>query len=607
MSPNDAYISAPRDITTPAGPRNEGQPAWNKQRGSTMPFERYQTFAQEVEDVRLPDRTWPDKKITVAPQWCAVDLRDGNQALIDPMSPARKHRMFDLLVQMGYKEIEVGFPSASQTDFDFVREIIEQNKIPEDVTIQVLVQAREHLIRRTFEACQGAKNVIVHFYNSTSKLQRRVVFRKDKAAIKQLATDAAELIKSISTDYPDTNWRWEYSPESFTGTELEFAVDVCNSVVEIMEATPEHPMIINLPSTVEMISPNIYADQIEWMHRNFARRDSVIMSLHPHNDRGEGIAAAELGYMAGADRIEGCLFGNGERTGNVDLVTLGLNMLTQGVDPQIDFSDLPKIRETVEYCNQLRIPERHPYGGDLVFTAFSGSHQDAINKGLDALASTVRPGALNTEVSWEELRETTWEVPYLPIDPKDVGRDYEAVIRVNSQSGKGGVAYIMKTDHGINLPRAMQGEFSAIVQSITDAEGGEVGSKAMWDIFAREYLDRTSPLEHVSASIQNATSFDGEVSLSVTLRYNDAERTLDGRGNGPIAAYANALEELGIDFEVIEYFQQARTAGDDAEAACYVAADVNGTKVWGVGVAGSTTNASLQAMNSAINRALGRQ
>ncbi|WP_165241362.1 2-isopropylmalate synthase [Corynebacterium lizhenjunii] len=604
MSPNDAYISAPREITTPTGPRNEGQPSWNKQRGSAMPFARYQAFAQEVEDVQLPDRTWPDKKITVAPQWCAVDLRDGNQALIDPMSPARKHRMFDLLVKMGYKEIEVGFPSASQTDFNFVREIIEGNKIPDDVTIQVLVQAREHLIRRTFEACQGAKNVIIHFYNSTSKLQRRVVFRKDRPAIKKLATDAAELIKEIAADYPDTNWRWEYSPESFTGTELDFAVEVCDAVVDIMGATPDNPMIINLPSTVEMISPNVYADQIEWMHRNFAKRDSIILSLHPHNDRGEGIAAAELGYLAGADRIEGCLFGNGERTGNVDLITLGLNMMTQGVDPQIDFSDLSKIRETVEYCNQLRVPERHPYGGDLVFTAFSGSHQDAINKGLDALANEVRPGANNTEVSWEELRDTTWEVPYLPIDPKDVGRDYEAVIRVNSQSGKGGVAYIMKTDHGINLPRAMQGEFSAIIQAITDSEGGEVNSKNMWDVFAREYLERDTPLEQISTTIRNAETLDGEVTLSVKVVYAGQESTIEGKGNGPIAAYANALEGLGIDFEIIEYSQQARSAGDDAEAACYVAADVNGSKVWGVGIAGSTTNASLRAMTSAVNRAL---
>ncbi|WP_306508237.1 2-isopropylmalate synthase [Corynebacterium sp.] len=603
MSPTDSFISAPRDITTPSGPRREGQPAWNKQRGSSMPVDRYLSFAKEVELVKLPDRTWPNKTITAAPQWCAVDLRDGNQALIDPMSPQRKHRMFDLLVKMGYKEIEVGFPSASQTDFDFVREIIEGDKIPDDVTIQVLVQAREHLIRRTFEACEGAKNVIVHFYNSTSKLQRRVVFRKDRPAIKKLATDAAELIKSIAQDYPDTNWRWEYSPESFTGTELDFAAEVCDAVVDIMEATPENPMIINLPSTVEMITPNVYADQIEWMHRNLAKRDSIILSLHPHNDRGEGIAAAELGYLAGADRIEGCLFGNGERTGNVDLVTLGLNMLTQGVDPQIDFSDLPKIRETVEYCNQLRVPERHPYGGELVFTAFSGSHQDAINKGLDALAQEVRPGAINTDVSWEELRGTTWEVPYLPIDPKDVGRDYQAVIRVNSQSGKGGVAYIMKTDHGINMPRAMQAEFSSAVQAVTDAEGGEVNSKNMWDIFATEFLDRTAPLELVSFQVDNSTTDEENAKVTATVVYNGERHVVSGSGNGPIAAYANALEGVGIDFEVIDYSQQSRTAGDDAEAACYIAADVNGTQVWGAGIAGSTTRASINAITSAVNRA----
>ena len=603
MSPTDSFISAPRDITTPSGPRREGQPAWNKQRGSSMPVDRYLSFATEVEPVELPDRTWPNKTITAAPQWCPVDLRDGNQALIDPMSPQRKHRMFDLLVKMGYKEIEVGFPSASQTDFDFVREIIEGDKIPDDVTIQVLVQAREHLIRRTFEACEGAKNVIVHFYNSTSKLQRRVVFRKDRPAIKKLATDAAELIKSIAQDYPETNWRWEYSPESFTGTELGFAAEVCDAVVDIMEATPENPMIINLPSTVEMISPNVYADQIEWMHHNLAKRDSIILSLHPHNDRGEGVAAAELGYLAGADRIEGCLFGNGERTGNVDLVTLGLNMLTQGVDPQIDFSDLPKIRETVEYCNQLRVPERHPYGGELVFTAFSGSHQDAINKGLDALAHKVRPGAINTDVSWEELRSTTWEVPYLPIDPKDVGRDYQAVIRVNSQSGKGGVAYIMKTDHGINMPRAMQAEFSSAVQAVTDAEGGEVNSKNMWDIFAAEFLDRTAPLELISFQVDNSTTDEENTKVTATVVYNGERHVVSGSGNGPIAAYANALEGVGIDFEVIDYSQQSRTAGDDAEAACYIAADVNGTQVWGAGIAGSTTRASINAITSAVNRA----
>ena len=593
---------APREIQTPSGPRYDGQPAWNKQRGSQMPVDRYLTFAEEVEDIQLPDRTWPDKKITRAPQWCAVDLRDGNQALIDPMSPERKRRMFNLLVEMGFKEIEVGFPSASQTDFDFVREIIEHDMIPDDVTIQVLVQAREHLIRRTFEACAGAKNVIVHFYNSTSKLQRRVVFRKDRDAIKKLATDAAELITDIAQDYPDTNWRWEYSPESFTGTELEFAKEVCDAVVDVVAPTPDNPIIINLPATVEMITPNVYADSIEWMHRNLNNRESIILSLHPHNDRGTGVAAAELGFLAGGDRIEGCLFGNGERTGNVDLVTLGLNMLTQGVDPQIDFSDITRIREVVEYCNQLRVPERHPYGGDLVFTAFSGSHQDAINKGLDALAQNVRPDAVSSEVSWEELRETTWEVPYLPIDPKDIGRTYEAVIRVNSQSGKGGVAYIMKTDHGINMPKAMQPEFSAVVQNITDSEGGEVNSKNMWDIFASTYLDLDTPLELGNYHIDAAEAEDQDTRVAATVTYEGTQREIEGAGNGPIAAFANALEQIGIDFEVQDYSQRARTAGDDADAACYIYADVDGTSAWGVGIAGSTTRASLEAIVSVVNR-----
>ncbi|MCQ9352886.1 2-isopropylmalate synthase [Corynebacterium sp. 153RC1] len=604
MTPTDAFITAPSEITTPSGPRGEHQAPWNKQRNSEMPVDRYQPFAVEVEDITLPDRTWPDKKITHAPQWCAVDLRDGNQALIDPMSPERKRRMFNLLVKMGYKEIEVGFPSASQTDFDFVREIIEKDMIPDDVTIQVLVQAREHLIRRTFEACEGAKNVIVHFYNSTSILQRKVVFRKDKEAIKKLATDAAELIKEIAQDYPETNWRWEYSPESYTGTEVAYAKEVCDAVVEVMDPTPENPIIINLPSTVEMITPNVYADSIEWMHRNLNRRDSIILSLHPHNDRGTGVAAAELGYLAGADRIEGCLFGNGERTGNVCLVTLGLNMLTQGVDPQIDFSDIEQIRRTVEYCNQLRVPERHPYGGDLVFTAFSGSHQDAVNKGLDAMAARVKPGATHTDVKWEELRDEVWEVPYLPIDPKDVGRTYEAVIRVNSQSGKGGVAYIMKTDHGLALPRPMQVEFSSVVQAVTDSEGGEVDSKNMWDIFALEYLDKASPLEQVNVVIDAAQKEGDPVSITAIVGYNGEEREITGTSNGPIAAYAKALESLGIDVEVQEYVQHARTAGDDAESACYIYADVNGEKVWGVGIASSITYASLKAITSAVNRAL---
>ena len=605
MAPSDAFISAPRDITTPAGPRPDGQPAWNKQRNSSMPVKRYHPFEVEVEKIELPDRTWPDKVVDSAPQWCAVDLRDGNQALIDPMSSERKHRMFELLVRMGYKEIEVGFPSASQTDFDFIREIIENNLIPDDVTIQVLVQAREHLIRRTFEACEGAKNVIVHLYNSTSILQRNVVFRKDKDSIKKLATDAAQLIKEIATEYPNTNWRWEYSPESFTGTEVAYAKEVCDAVVEVMDPTPENPIILNLPSTVEMTTPNVYADAIEWMHRNLNRRDSIILSLHPHNDRGTGVAAAELGYMAGADRIEGCLFGNGERTGNVCLVTLGLNLLTQGVDPQIDFSDIEQIRRTVEYCNQLRVPERHPYGGDLVFTAFSGSHQDAVNKGLDAMAAKLRPGASHTDVSWEELQDIEWEVPYLPIDPKDVGRTYEAVIRVNSQSGKGGVAYIMKTDHGLTLPRPMQVEFSSVVQNVTDAEGGEVESKHMFDIFAQEYLDRTTPLEQVSMQVDAAKTENDTATITAQIRFNGKDVTVTGTGNGPVSAYANALESSGVDVEVQEYTQHALSAGDDAAAAAYIYAEVNGQKVWGVGIARSITYASLKAVTSAVNRALG--
>lgn len=604
MSAPIETFSAPAEMTTPHGGPRDGQPAWNKQQNSNMPRHRYQTFEQEVEPVDLPDRTWPNNRITQAPLWCAVDLRDGNQALIDPMSPERKRRMFQLLVQMGYKEIEVGFPSASQTDFDFVREIIENNMIPDDVTIQVLVQAREHLIRRTFEACAGAKNVIVHFYNSTSILQRKVVFRKDRDAIKKLATDAAELIKEIAQDYPETNWRWEYSPESFTGTELEYAKEVCDAVVEVMDPTPENPIIINLPSTVEMITPNVYADQIEWMSRNLKRRDSIILSLHPHNDRGTGVAAAELAFMAGADRIEGCLFGNGERTGNVCLVTLGLNMLTQGVDPQIDFSDIQRIRQTVEYCNQLRVPERHPYGGDLVFTAFSGSHQDAVNKGLDAMAARVRPGASHTEVRWEELREEYWEVPYLPIDPKDVGRNYEAVIRVNSQSGKGGVAYLMKTDHGLDLPRPMQVEFSSVVQQVTDAQGGEVNSAAMWDIFQNTYLDLTAPIEQVRISVEPAQTDGDMVDLEAHLRIGGEDVTIQGHGNGPIAAYSKALESLGHRVEVQEYVQHARTAGEDAESAAYILASINGTTVWGVGIANSITFASLKAITSAVNRGL---
>ncbi|MEN3301439.1 2-isopropylmalate synthase, partial [Pseudonocardia sp.] len=464
----DAYtVSHTSKLRTPSRPAPADQAAWNTQRGSAMPFGRYKPFHELVEPVSLPDRTWPDTRITKAPLWCAVDLRDGNQALIDPMSPTRKRRMFDLLVRMGYKEIEVGFPAASQTDFDFVREIIEQGAIPDDVSIQVLTQARPELIERTFQACEGAPRAIVHLYNSTSILQRRVVFRSDRPGITKIATDGAENVLRFSEKFPGTDWRFEYSPESYTGTELQYAVEVCNAVSEIWQPTAAHPMIVNLPATVEMATPNVYADSIEWMHRNLARRDGILLSLHPHNDRGTGVAAAELGYQAGADRIEGCLFGNGERTGNVDLVTLGMNLFTQGIDPQIDFSDIDEIRRTVEYCNQLPVGERHPWGGDLVYTAFSGSHQDAINKGFDAMkADAVEAGV--------DVDEMPWEVPYLPVDPKDIGRTYEAVIRVNSQSGKGGVAYIMKTEHQLDMPRRLQMEFSKVVQEVTDTEGGEV-------------------------------------------------------------------------------------------------------------------------------------
>ncbi|MDV6299447.1 2-isopropylmalate synthase [Dietzia maris] len=597
MNPADAFVSSSSTLTPPSKPGRPDQPSWNKQRGSSMPAHRYRPFAEEVEDVSLPDRTWPDKIITHAPQWCAVDLRDGNQALIDPMSPARKRRMFDLLVRMGYKEIEVGFPSASQTDYDFVREIIEDAAIPSDVTIQVLVQCREDLIRRTFEACEGASDVIVHFYNSTSILQRKVVFRKDREAIKKIATDAAELVTTIARDYPDTNWRWEYSPESFTGTELAFSKEVCDAVTEVVGATPENPIILNLPATVEMATPNVYADQIEWMHRNLANRESTILSLHPHNDRGTGVAAAELGYQAGADRIEGCLFGNGERTGNVCLVTLGMNMLTRGVDPQINFSDMDEIRRTVEYANQLRVPERHPYGGDLVFTAFSGSHQDAINKGFDALQA-------EADTRGEDITDITWEVPYLPVDPKDEGRTYEAVIRVNSQSGKGGVAYIMKSDYGLQLPRRLQMEFSQLVQNVTDSEGGEVTPKAMWDIFSTEYLDRVSPMERMSQHLVPAETDDGEDAIEAVIKWKGETRELAGSGNGPLAAFVAALNEMFDDeVRILDYSEHAMTSGDDATAAAYVEVQFGNRVFWGVGRAGSITTASLRAVVSAVNRA----
>ncbi|MDT5397447.1 MAG: 2-isopropylmalate synthase [Mycobacterium sp.] len=597
----DAYTSA-RTISTPSGAANPGQPAWNTQRATSMPVSRYRTFASEVPGgaPSIPfDRTWPDKVVETAPMWCAVDLRDGNQALIDPMSPERKRRMFDLLVRMGYKEIEVGFPSASQTDFDFVREIIEQGAIPEDVTIQVLTQCRSELIERTFEACAGAPKAIVHFYNSTSILQRRVVFRADRDAVKSIATDGAKLCVATAAKYPGTQWRFEYSPESYTGTELEYAKDVCDAVSEIVGATPEVPLIVNLPATVEMATPNVYADSIEWMSRNLARRDSIILSLHPHNDRGTAVAAAELGYQAGADRIEGCLFGNGERTGNVCLVTLGLNLFSRGVEPQIDFSNIDEIRRTVEYCNQLPVHERHPYGGDLVYTAFSGSHQDAINKGLDAMK-------VSADEADSDVDEMLWQVPYLPIDPKDVGRTYEAVIRVNSQSGKGGVAYIMKADHGLALPRRLQIEFSQAIQKITDGEGGEVSPKEMWDVFADEYLAPIRPLERIRQKVDAAEVDGGTDTITAVVKVDGVEREIVGAGNGPLAAFVDAIGAVGFDVSVLDYSEHAMSSGEEAQAAAYVEASVGGKTVWGVGIATSITTASLRAVVSAVNRAADR-
>ena len=602
MSPADAFTSGSRTITPPSRPAPSDQPAWNTQKNSSMPTFRYRPFAEEVEPITLPDRTWPDKIIDRTPQWCAVDLRDGNQALIDPMSPARKRRMFDLLVRMGYKQIEVGFPSASQTDFDFVREIIEDGAIPDDVTIQVLTQCRPELIERTFVACEGARSVIVHFYNSTSILQRRVVFRAERDVIKKIATDGASKVLEEAAKFPDTDWRYEYSPESYTGTELAYAKEVCDAVTAIIDPTPDKPLILNLPATVEMATPNVYADSIEWMSRNLDRRDSIVLSLHPHNDRGTGVAAAELGYQAGADRIEGCLFGNGERTGNVCLVTLGLNLFTRGVDPQIDFSNIDEVRRTVEYCNQLPVAERHPYGGDLVYTAFSGSHQDAINKGLDAMKVTA-------DEQGSDIGDVTWQVPYLPVDPKDVGRTYEAVIRVNSQSGKGGVAYIMKSDHGLNLPRRLQIEFSQAVQRITDGEGGEVSPKEMWDVFAEEYLTPIRPLERIKQSVQAAEVDGGTDTIVATVKVDGVEQEIAGSGNGPLASFVDALSTIGYDVSVLDYSEHAMSAGDDAQAAAYVEASVTSpagvaTTVWGVGIATSITTASLRAVVSAVNRAL---
>ena len=546
-----------------------------------MPFEKYRPFLP----LTLADRTWPSKHIEKAPTWCSVDLRDGNQALVDPMDPVRKRRMFEALVAMGFKEIEVGFPSASQPDFDFCRLLIEQDLIPDDVTIQVLVQCRPQLVERTYEALRGAPRAIVHFYNSTSTLQRRVVFGLDKKGVVDIAVNAAKLVRELEKNAGATEIHYEYSPESFTGTEVEFAVEICEAVMDVIEPSIDRKLILNLPATVEMYTPNIYADVIEWFHRTIKARETVILSLHPHNDRGSGVAAAELGLMAGADRVEGTLFGNGERTGNVDVVTLAMNMFTQGVDPTLDLTDIDALRRLAEYCNRLPVHPRHPYVGDLVYTAFSGSHQDAIKKGLDAIGD-------NPEV---------WEVPYLPIDPKHVGRTYEAVIRVNSQSGKGGVAYIMKTEHGLDLPRRLQQEFSKSIQHITEDTGTEISPIAMWDTFEAEYLHDDMAITLLS---HETTTSEKGARITAQMLIDGEHRTVHGEGNGPIAAFVHGLSrELGFGFDVLDYSEHAVSAGTDASAVAYVEVQhANGDIRWGVGRDESILNASLKGVVSAINR-----
>ncbi len=548
-------------------------------RPKTMPFERYRAYAP----VELPDRSWPSRVITAAPLWCAVDLRDGNQALIDPMDPARKRRMFDALVQAGFKEIEVGFPSASQPDHDFVRLLIEEDLVPDDVTIQVLVQCRAELIERTYECLRGARNAIVHFYNSTSVLQRRVVFGLEKDGVTRIAVDAARLCRDLERTLPGTALRYEYSPESFTGTEIDYSVEICSAVMDVVEPSPQRPIVLNLPATVEMSTPNVYADFIEYFHRNIPRRDSVVLSLHPHNDRGSAVAAAELGVMAGADRVEGCLFGNGERTGNVDLVTLALNLFSQGVDPRLDLSDVDGLRRVAEYCNRLPVHPRHPYVGDLVYTAFSGSHQDAIKKGIAAIGA-----------SYEH-----WEVPYLPIDPHHVGRSYEAVIRVNSQSGKGGVAYIMESEHQMVLPRRLQIEFSQAIQHVTEDTGTEISPSEMWEVFSGEYLGDGAVrlVRH-----ESATSGDRD-KVTAELVVDGRAVTISGEGNGPIAAFVAGLRDgLGVDLDVVDYSEHAVTAGAGARAVAYVETTDGGSRTrWGVGIDPSILTASLKAVVSAVN------
>ncbi len=564
------------------------------QQPSPMPFGRYTAF----EPVVVPDRTWPDQKITKAPRWLSTDLRDGNQALIDPMTPARKRRMFDLLVSMGYKEIEVGFPSASQTDFDFVRQLITSDAIPDDVQISVLTQAREDLIERTAQSLVGAKRANIHMYNATAELFRRVVFKVSEAECIAMAVRGTEMVmKHAEANLGDVEFGYQYSPEIFTQTPTDFAVEVCNAVSDVWQPEDGREVIFNLPATVEMSTPNTYADQIEYFCRNVRNRENVAVSLHPHNDRGTAVAAAELGQMAGADRVEGCLFGHGERTGNVDLVTLGLNLFSQGIDPQIDFSDIDEVRRTVEYCTGLPVHPRHPYAGDLVYTAFSGSHQDAIKKGLEALEQRATEQGVG-------LHEIAWEAPYLPIDPHDVGRSYEAVIRVNSQSGKGGMAYLMKNEHKLDLPRRLQMEFSRVVQAHTDSEGGEVNSQQIWDIFSAEYLDNTEPLKLVST--RTASTDDGTHTIDATVAWKGAEKVISGEGNGPVSAFVDALGHLGVALRVLDYTEHALTAGGDAQAAAYVECEV-GTDddahvLWGVGIDADITKASLKGVVSAVNR-----
>jgi len=551
-------------------------------RPKKMPVEKYVPFSPLP--LRLADREWPNRQIDHAPVWCSVDLRDGNQALIDPMDPGRKLQMFKALVGMGFKEIEVGFPSASQPDYDFIRQLIDEDLIPEDVTIQVLTQCRRDLIERTYECLRGARRAIVHFYNSTSVLQRRVVFRLDKEGVVGIAVEAAKICLEQEARIPGTEIRYEYSPESFTGTELDYAVEVCAAVMDVIRPTPKRPIILNLPATVELYTPNVYGDAIEWFHRNVPRRDSVILSLHPHNDRGTAVAAAEFGLMAGADRIEGTLFGNGERTGNVDVVNLAMNMFSQGVDPGLDISDIDALRRVAEHCNRLPVGPRHPYVGDLVYTSFSGSHQDAIKKGMEAL-----PPAYEA-----------WEVPYLPIDPKHVGRSYEAVIRVNSQSGKGGVAYIMKTEHGMDLPRRLQIEFSRFIKVITEGSGTEITADEMYDAFADEYLPAEPRTQLVG---YNTTSDDGTIIVQARLASGGAIATISGQGNGPISAFVHALRrDLGIDVDVLDYAEHALGAGEEATAVAYVEARSHGEVRWGVGIDPNITTASMKAVLSALGR-----